>query len=731
MSLKKSNTDMADVYYGITPIAYIYKGSHLVWEKGENVQTAVYKFYLSSTSEVVNYDNDATGKNPVHYDSVSDQIVDGGWTKFINTVFTPVMLKSDGTEDYELSRTDYRYRADGVTPSDASNVNYDGNAMVKIKKFYVKVESTGQKYGISVSFSLSKVDNNYEALGFIDSNGNEVDYAYMSMFEGYVDSNNKLRSIAGVAPTLGNTTNMLDYFVQKAKANGRGWNIEYRSLKTALDYLHILMFKDLRPASQTGSGRRSTDGTVSLTTGQSLGKYNAHITVVPHRENNGRSKTFWIENFLDGDHRWLNGLYNPSNGLYTKNKEPYDKSDITDWTTWNVWTSSYNASAVKATTSGLNSAKAYKPLVNDSTILFNQITNQSNGYRTLSDWNNTAQYIYRSGNTATDAMTGVSDYIVYGDEATGAEAYHNSILSILCVAPSLGNGQWHRNCGARLTFLEQSYQIEQIGSYDFSSNSSSHSRVVIKLANGEYVATDWANKCCRIFNSDGSYKMSFGSSGNSLGQFKYFPYGICVDNDGYIYVSEFSDQNNTATYVTKFSYDGNNTVTPIARLSVTGSGQALIYSSYYDKIISIGYGVYSIYIINKDMSSIYDTLSTYSNLPIGLAIGSTGKIYYSLYTTNSIYEYNLTDRTSTLVGHVSDGAMYGGSCQGICLTDDEQYIIFANNSQKKIQKMKISDGTIKDLVSGNLAQCYGLTNAGNDVILFVGNNGKNLCKLEL
>lgn len=423
---------------------------------------AVYTFYMGEDNASITYAAYATDKTPVHYDSDTNQIVDGDWGSLIDKIFTPVMLKSDGTVDYELSKTDYHYKADGVTPSDASNVNYNGNAMVRVKKFYVKVGYAGTNYsGYNASFSISlvKADNDFEALGFVDADGNEQDYAYMSMFEGYVDGNNKLRSIAGVVPTLGTTSNKHDYFVEKAKANGNGWNIESRAFKTALDYLHILLFKELRPVVVTGQGYRSTNGSVSLTTGQSFGKYNIPLETLPKVPNNGRSKTFWIENFLDGDFRWLNGFYFPSNGtyIYTKNHEPYTVNDLTTWTQWE---GSYTSTTGKVKFVGAaNSAKGYAPLFKDNTILFNAVSNVADSisyYKYLQYWCNTEQYIsytYRDNY----GMSGQSDLFNYGtaENQYGVVTYYNSILTILCLGTSLGNGLWHNNCGGRLIYLPQ------------------------------------------------------------------------------------------------------------------------------------------------------------------------------------------------------------------------------------------------------------------------------------
>ena len=59
----------------------------------------------------------------------------GSWETFVNEVQRPVMLKTDGTVDYELSRTDFTKKVDGITASDVATTGYDGNAMIEFRKY--------------------------------------------------------------------------------------------------------------------------------------------------------------------------------------------------------------------------------------------------------------------------------------------------------------------------------------------------------------------------------------------------------------------------------------------------------------------------------------------------------------------------------------------------------------------------------------------------------------------
>lgn len=105
----------------------------------------------------------------------------------------PVMCNWDGGIDYFLDPDDYTKKADG-TNSDAANIDYAGDAMAIVKKIYKKEYKVGNdRY---VYFCERKVDDDFHAVGF-NVLGKERDYMLIPMFYGSIDSNGKMRSIAG------------------------------------------------------------------------------------------------------------------------------------------------------------------------------------------------------------------------------------------------------------------------------------------------------------------------------------------------------------------------------------------------------------------------------------------------------------------------------------------------------------------------------------------------------
>lgn len=126
----------------------------------------------------------------------------GSWTNWpwLSKV-KPYMVNSDGTKDYELSETDYNYKADGETPSDIANTSYDGGAFVWIPKIWKQEYMVGHdRY---VKFSLvEKAD--YEPVGFVYGS-DELEGLWIPMFYGAI-SDSKMMSLSGLQPVYSKTT---------------------------------------------------------------------------------------------------------------------------------------------------------------------------------------------------------------------------------------------------------------------------------------------------------------------------------------------------------------------------------------------------------------------------------------------------------------------------------------------------------------------------------------------
>lgn len=145
----------------------------------------------------------------------------GDWADFPLLVNNkPYMVQASGVVDYELSSTDYTKKVDGSTASDVSSTSYAGGAFSWLQKIYKKEYIVGSdRY---VKFSLDPKDG-YSPIGFIDTEGNELEGVWLPMFYGsIVDS--KMRSTAGTTPAASNQTSAekaaIDAFGARAKFLG-------------------------------------------------------------------------------------------------------------------------------------------------------------------------------------------------------------------------------------------------------------------------------------------------------------------------------------------------------------------------------------------------------------------------------------------------------------------------------------------------------------------------------
>lgn len=319
--------DKLDIAFQIQE-AYIYSG---------------YRYPIVYLGSIENY-------SPITY---SNGVVNmGDWENWINDHFTPVMLKSDGTVDYELSRSNQNYKADGVTPSDIANANYDGNAMLRIKKFYIscsteQVASGSENYSHhTIKISDSKKDNTYTCWGFVDANGVEQDYAYYALYCCHTDTNNKLRSLAGITlntaiDATGNYTKTYSDIVTAAKANGNGWNISNLALENAIGLVIMMVYKEVNPMFISQENLDNQLVKVSADVCKVTGTRSA-TGGFPYSTTTEQGKALWIENYWTGyvsnghDTPWCNGLGSLRVGntvkAYYKLAEPFDFSKINDWT---------------------------------------------------------------------------------------------------------------------------------------------------------------------------------------------------------------------------------------------------------------------------------------------------------------------------------------------------------------------------------------------------------------
>ena len=296
----------------------------------------------------IEYLFDAVGMTPAYMDFTSGNFNYGSWETFVNEVSRPVMLKTDGTVDYELSRNDMTKRADGVTASDIANTSYDGNAMIEFRKFkwVRRYEDATYEY---VIFSNAQYDVDYKAYAHTNALGNINDSFYWGAFKGsYLSS--KMRSFADQTVGVSQTRNTE---VTYATANGSGYYTIYKSGWDYIGDLLTLISKSDNSQAKFGSGRSKSTNTTAIATGT----LKAQPYFKGYNDETSDVKVFGIEGFWGNVWEGMAGLILNS-GIKTKMTPPYN-FDGTGYTNTGVTPSGTSGGFVN--TASVTDASGYVP----------------------------------------------------------------------------------------------------------------------------------------------------------------------------------------------------------------------------------------------------------------------------------------------------------------------------------------------------------------------------------
>nr|DAR52929.1 MAG TPA: hypothetical protein [Bacteriophage sp.] len=277
----------------------------------------------SDPSTRVTYLADAVGMTPAKMNFTDGVFSYGSWGDAF-FMPRPCMLKTDGTVDYYLDENDYSKRADGVTASDIANVDYDGNAMIEWGNgtdliWWKIVPDKGDSTSASAYVANYQADGEYRCLNFTDINNDVKQHFYTPIYNGSLDSNNKLRSISGQSVMRSKTASAeMGY----AKANGENYEIEQYVDRLLINILLILISKSTDTQGVFGPGASTLNGneTNLLQTGtmDSKGMF--------WGENTGKLgvKVFGMENYWGNQWRRTAG-YILANGIAKVKLSPSKK----------------------------------------------------------------------------------------------------------------------------------------------------------------------------------------------------------------------------------------------------------------------------------------------------------------------------------------------------------------------------------------------------------------------
>ena len=197
----------------------------------------------------VEYLYDAVGLRPAKMNFTAGTFDYGDWgDKWFVTGNKPVMLKNDGTIDYELDPKDYSKKKGSGLASDVANESYEGNAMAIFPLVWVyRYEDADYLYEI---ISDTQYDENYKAYAHTRADGTIADWFAWSMYTASGTAS-KIRSLSG-KPALTNLTATQE--VDGAKANGAGWYTHTWSQRELIRTLVVLLGKSTDTQSVFGLG---------------------------------------------------------------------------------------------------------------------------------------------------------------------------------------------------------------------------------------------------------------------------------------------------------------------------------------------------------------------------------------------------------------------------------------------------------------------------------------------
>lgn len=247
------------------------------------------------------YTDNAVGMLPAHGNNGNFNA--GDWaTRYPFNAIKPCLFKNGAVVGY-LNPNNFAVFADTGLPADITSGDA-GDVMIEIPKFYYKISRNGNYIDVKIANALMAGFTDYA----FKYKGESKDKFYIGAYLGYVDANNKLRSLSGKTVT-GNKT--ICAFRTAAQANGAGYEQLAFNKLTALQILYLVMFKSLD--SQTALGKGYTNASAFRTTGATNTKGMTYGTT-GNSTANDTVKFLGIEDFWGNLYQWIDG-YVSGNGV--------------------------------------------------------------------------------------------------------------------------------------------------------------------------------------------------------------------------------------------------------------------------------------------------------------------------------------------------------------------------------------------------------------------------------
>ena len=155
----------------------------------------------------------------------------------------------------------FLYNDGSIRLLNKNNIQYDddnGNIMIRIPRFAYRIYRKNNYLYVSITNDerLAFADKRFTYDAFTREYDGDLDYLYIGAYKGYIDENNKLRSIIGVQPTANKA---IEEFQAAAQANGSRYLITKYSHLKALQCLFLIRYKTVNPFTIIGKGISNVD----------------------------------------------------------------------------------------------------------------------------------------------------------------------------------------------------------------------------------------------------------------------------------------------------------------------------------------------------------------------------------------------------------------------------------------------------------------------------------------
>ena len=244
----------------------------------------------------------------------------------------PCVFKN-GKVVYYLNPKNWDKKEDGTA---SVLTGADGDVMIEFPKFAYRIYRNGSTVYVSITNDmwLAAVDHRFNLDAFSRITVGDLDHFYQGAYQGYVDANNKLRSIVGVLPTNGRT---ITAFRTAAQANGAHYQQNVYSHLKALQCLYLIKYGNRDGQTALGMGNVSGNnavllngynvkkgGTMNNTTSTAkLGMCFGDTSIKTKH-----MRFFGIEDFWGNLSDWIDGLTTDSNGRILINSDYSGESNV-------------------------------------------------------------------------------------------------------------------------------------------------------------------------------------------------------------------------------------------------------------------------------------------------------------------------------------------------------------------------------------------------------------------